>query len=510
MNPSGTRLHPLILSAGLGALQAVSLTYPFNGMVSATLQVGALAGFIYLIRRVQAVYLNAWVFSTTWLAGSVAWLYIALHVFGKMPSWLSIIAIILLCGGLATYYSCTIWLYAKIENKINRVLAVLLFASAWTLAELARAQWFTGFPWAAIGYAQINSQLSRAAPWVGVYGIGFISASMAAFASMAWQKNRTGKWFVIMMLLWLSWPAQRPTNPQSNQISVSLLQANIAQDEKYADGKIEALKWYKDQMLQSQSDLTVLPETAVPYFKTDLPDAFWSDISRKFEGQQQAAIIGIPTKNNAEGYGNSAIVLGMNKGPLQYDKHHLVPFGEFTPDSFKWINQLVNFGMTDFKRGSDSPMPFEWKDTKLSVNICYEDLFGEELARRFVAHPDKTPDVLVNISNLGWFGDNYVVDQHLQIARMRSLEFNRATVRATNSGGTAIINAQGVITANLQPYTRGVLNGQVPAKATGVTPFAWWTGHWGLKPMWAWCLAICLVSVWQYKWRTRKTSVGAQ
>ena len=509
MKTWGVSANANIMAIGLGGLQAVALSFPINGLISAALQVLALSGLVVLIRHSKQVFRASWLFSITWLAGSVAWLYTALHVFGQMPAWLSVLAIGVLCGGLALYYSCALWAFASIEKKIHKALAVLLFASAWTLAELARAQWFTGFPWAAIGYAQINSHLSLAAPLVGVYGVGFLSACLAAGLAWAWQNKRIWKWLVVTVLLLVLWPVTRQKAEQSEQITVRLLQANIPQDEKYAGGKIEALKWYKEQLLQSPSDLTVLPETAVPYFKTDLPDAFWSDIEQKFKGPQQAAIIGIPTKNNAEGYGNSAMALGMTQGPLQYDKHHLVPFGEFTPDSFKWINELVNFGMTDFKRGTDSPMPFEWNDTKLSVNICYEDLFGEELARRFVTAPDKTPDVLVNISNLGWFGDNYVVDQHLQTARMRSLEFNRATVRATNSGGTAIINAQGVITDQLPPYTRGVLNGQVAAKASGITPFAWWSGHWGLKPLWAWCLAIFLVSFGQYKWRTRKISLGA-
>jgi apolipoprotein N-acyltransferase len=156
--------------------------------------------------------------------------------------------------------------------------------------------------------------------------------------------------------------------------------------------------------------------------------------------------------------------------------------------------------MTDFIRGTQQPEPMQWKGHRLSVNICYEDLFGEELAKRFVQGADKMPEVLVNISNIGWFGDNYVVDQHLNIARMRSMEFNRPTVRATNSGGTAIINAQGEIQDALKPYTRGVLTGSVSTdSAAGITPYAYWAGHWGLKPMWIWCLTIWALAYMQYK-----------
>lgn len=495
----------------LGSIQALAMTYQLGGVVTASLQIASLSAFVYWITSQKKVFFMSWLFATSWLLGSVAWLYVALHVHGHMPSWLSILAIIFLCGGLALYYSSTVWAYTRLQKKINPWVAVMLFAASWTLAEMARAQWFTGFPWAAIGYAQVDGYLSFAAPLVGVYGVGFLAACVSATMALAWrQDSKLFKIMVLLSLCALLIPADREQPKDTKTISVSLLQANISQDLKFASGKSEALNWYKQELMRSESDLTVLPETAVPYFKADLPASFWQDIEQKFEQKNQAAIIGIPTQNKQAGYGNSAIALGMTGGPVQYDKHHLVPFGEFTPESLKWFNQLVNFGMTDFIRGSIHPEPFEWQQHHLSVNICYEDLFGEELAKRFVMGASKSPDILVNISNLGWFGDNYVVDQHLQIARMRSLEFNRPSVRATNSGGTAIINAQGEITSKLQPYTRGVLTGQVGMQSTGITPFAQWAGRWGLKPLWGTCLAIYLIALCQYKWRTRKRMVAAQ
>jgi apolipoprotein N-acyltransferase len=97
---------------------------------------------------------------------------------------------------------------------------------------------------------------------------------------------------------------------------------------------------------------------------------------------------------------------------------------------------------------------------------------------------------LVNISNIDWFGDTVVIPQHLNIARMRSLEFNRPSIRATNSGGTAIISAQGEITNQLKPFTRGVLQGEISSVQKAITPFAYWAGHWGLKPLWLLCLTL--------------------
>ena len=166
---------------------------------------------------------------------------------------------------------------------------------------------------------------------------------------------------------------------------------------------------------------------------------------------------------------------------------------------------MLSLGLGDFERGSDKPAPFTWKLHKFALNICYEDVFGEELAKRFVQGQDRVPTVLVNISNIDWFGDTVVIPQHLNIARMRSLEFDRPSIRATNSGGTAIINAQGKITHQLEPFTRGVLKGEVTSIDKDITPFAFWAGHWGLKPLWLLCLALLAWLIRQSK-KNQKTN----
>ena len=143
---------------------------------------------------------------------------------------------------------------------------------------------------------------------------------------------------------------------------------------------------------------------------------------------------------------------------------------------------MVNFGITDFIRGPLKPEPFVWHGQNLAIQICYEDLFGEELAQRFMVEKEKIPSLLVNMSNIAWFGNTVVIPQHLHIARMRSIELNRPTIRATNSGGTAIIDASGKIQAVAKPYTQTILVGNV-------TWFTQWAGRWGLLPMWLFCLA---------------------
>jgi apolipoprotein N-acyltransferase len=177
-------------------------------------------------------------------------------------------------------------------------------------------------------------------------------------------------------------------------------------------------------------------------------------------------------------------------GFYRYDKHHLVPFGEFIPTGFRWFTQLMNIPLGDFNRGPVGPASFAVRGERIGANICYEDLFGEELAARF--EDDATaPTIFANISNIGWFGDTIAIDQHLQISRMRALEFERPMLRATNTGATVVIDHHGRVTHSLPRFTQGVLEGTVQGR-TGLTPFAWWAARVGLWPLGLGALIIVL------------------
>lgn len=480
----------LLTIAGAVCMASVGLNI-CHGYLNGFLQLIGLSVLTsFLHKRPEKALAMSWCFATTWIGVSVWWLYIALHDVGGMPSISSITAICLLCGGLAIYYAITLKIFVSLKSN-NSCLVHFLFASCWTVAELARAQWFTGFPWSAIGYSHVNSLLSLAAPFAGVYGVGFLAAFASSWLGMQAQKQQNiylKSVKITMTLLVLSLPAMREENKTGDILAVNLLQANISQTTKYNSGRKEALEWYAGQLQASKADLTVLPEIAIPYFKNELPPGYWDQISEKFENENQIAVLGIPTWDSEKGYGNSATGLGFG-GEKQYDKYHLVPFGEFTPDSMKWFTRLMVNDLGDFNRGSVKQAPFVWRGHKLSLTICYEDLFGEDLAVRFV-DTENIPTVFVNISNIAWFGDSMVVNQHLDIARMRSLEFDRPTVRATNTGGTAIISAQGRIVQQLPAFVRGNLEGQVISRQGAITPFAYWAGHWGLMPFWVLCFFI--------------------
>jgi apolipoprotein N-acyltransferase len=269
------------------------------------------------------------------------------------------------------------------------------------------------------------------------------------------------------------------------------LQGNIPQDEKFnaGTGVPLALQWYAEQMQASRTSLVIAPETAIPVLPQQLPPDYWEALQQRFAAGQQAALIGTPLGSYQEGYTNS--VVGLKPGlaqPWRYDKHHLVPFGEFIPPLFKWFTAMMNIPLGDFNRGALTQAPFEWQGQRLSPNICYEDLFGEELGQRFV-DPAQAPTILVNISNLAWYGNSLAMDQHLQMARMRAKEFERPFVLATNTGVTAIVDYRGAVVAAIPRDTRAVLVSEVEGR-TGVTPYAWWVARFGLWPFWLGALAL--------------------
>jgi apolipoprotein N-acyltransferase len=191
------------------------------------------------------------------------------------------------------------------------------------------------------------------------------------------------------------------------------------------------------------------------------------------------------------GYTNSAVGFSpdarlLPEGFFRYDKQHLVPFGEFIPPGFRWFTEMMNIPLGDFDRGPLVAPSFEVRrkdggSERIGPNICYEDLFGEELAARYGPDGD-APTILANLSNIAWFGQSEAIDQHLQISRLRTLELQRPMIRATNTGATVVIDHRGKLTRWLQPHTRGVLEGTVEGRE-GITPFAWWAGRFGLWPL---------------------------
>lgn len=448
---------------------------------------------------------RAWWFVTVWLSTTFWWLFIALHTYGGLPALLGVIAIVALAAALGLYYAVAAWVFWRWRH-VQPVVAALCFAALWTMAELARGTWLTGFGWGAVGYAHLDGPLAWYLPWLGSYGVGLLAAWGAA--SIALLVSRRGIVNAalaasVFVLPLLAPPAWNNWTQASGTLSVTLLQGNIPQDEKFETGSGVplALQWYAEQLQQSNTALVVAPETAVPLLPQQLPEGYWSALEQHFVNGKSTAIIGIPLGSYTQGYTNSVLALAPGqKEPWRYDKHHLVPFGEFIPPLFKWFTRMMNIPLGDFNRGPLGQPSLPVAGERVAPNICYEDLYGEELASRF-ADAALAPTVFANVSNLGWFNDSIALDQHLNISRARALEFQRPFVRATNTGTTAILDHKAVVQQALPRLTRGVLVGEVQGR-TGVTPFAWWAARFGLWPLWVVCLLL-IAAAWRLGRRTR-------
>ncbi len=520
----------LLLALLAGLAQAVSIATPWNGQSLWWLQIVSLALLVLLLNAAPSPKRAAvlgWLFALAWIAGSTWWLYISMHHFGGLAAPLAALAVLALSGFAALYYAAVCALYAWLlgdnnsQKRTNTAYAAIIFAACWLLAELARDTWFTGFPWAAGGYAQVDGPFASVVQWLGVYGLGFVlsmlAAALAQLGAELWAQlrgQRLHQRHRLQLQLWLGLAvllcglllargaARLAPLPGTGKLSVALLQGNIPQGEKFDTevGVPLALQWYGEQLQANTAALVVAPETAIPLLPRQLPEGYFAALQQRFAQGQQAALIGIPLGNMEAGYTNSVIGLAPGQvGTYTYSKHHLVPFGEFTPAFFKWFTALMNIPLGDFNRGALGQPSFAWQGQRLAPNICYEDLFGDELALRFL-DPATAPSIMVNVSNIGWFGDSVAIDQHLAISRMRALELGRPMIRATNTGPTVIIDHQGRVTHSLPRLTRGVLLGEVEGRS-GTTPYAWWVARFGLWPLWLLAIAIILLAVYARRMR---------
>lgn len=435
-----------------------------------------LAGAIWIWRRAPSpglAALHGFLFGWGLFMAGVSWVYVSLHQFGGMPTALAGGATVLFCGYLAVYPAFAAWLIAKLRSG-HAALDSLAAASAWTMAEWLRGWVFTGFPWLALGYSQSPpSPLAGFAPLVGSYGVSFIAALLAAALALSVGRKSAMLWagglIVVVAALGEGGSAAPWTHPKPEPLKVSLLQGNIAQELKWRpEHLLDSMQTYQRLARSHAAHLVVLPETALPIVLDDLAPEYLADLAgAALPGGD--ALLGIVTRGSDGQYENAAVSAA--DPSKRYSKAHLVPFGEFTPPGFAWTLALLRIPMSDFSRGAAGQAPLDIAGEKIALNICYEDVFGEEIIR---ALPEAT--LLVNISNVAWFGDSLAPPQHLQIAQLRALETGRFMLRATNTGKTAVVDPAGQVVAQLPSFSADALAAEVRGY-TGLTPFARW-GNW--------------------------------
>lgn len=470
-----------LLSALLGALgvcgfspwQAMGYS-EFAALTGSALSLLAWTGLFFLLTRTHASIRQSafigWCFGMGLFAVGVSWIFVSLHRFGGMAAPLALLATTLFCAVLAAYHALFAALFARLSPNRSPWSLALLFAALWGLTDCLRAWLFTGFPWLTLGYSQLPpSPLSGYFPVLGVFGVSLLTALCAALL-LFWRR------YGVMLLLigagGLALQAIPWTQRNDTGLNFALIQGNVPQNLKWDAARFDdTLRLYRRLTLQALADplsptLVVLPETAFPALLSEMPPAYLADLGAAATRQQATLLFGAIT-HQPDGYRNSALTLGLGAGQT-YHKAHLVPFGEFIPWGFHWFLKLAHIPMSDFAEGSMGQTPIHLLGLTLAANICYEDCFGEEIIR---ALPEA--QLLVNLSNTAWFGDSLAQPQHLQMARARALESGRPVLRATNTGMTAHVSAEGHVAQVLPAFAQGLLFGTVNGYS-GLTPYARW------------------------------------
>ena len=445
------------------------LAFAPAGMFPLALATFAVLVHLWIEAPPRACFWRGFWFGAGLFGGGVSWVYVSLSQFGGMPAPLAIVATVLFCALLALFTGAAGWLQARIPAAAT-VRACLLIPAAWTLAEWLRSWVLSGFPWLSMGYAAIGWPLQGYAPLAGVFGVSFV---VLVLAGLTWTLLARRERRVVLLSLFLAIAAAGQalravewTAATGEPVSVALLQGNIEQEMKFRPERYaRILDTYARLAEETSAKLIVLPETAVPRFYDSVDPAYLARLEAAARRNGGDLLVGVPFRTSRSEYYNSVVSLGASPRQI-YHKVHLVPFGEFVPPGFAWTLRLIEIPLSDFSRGAPEQPPLMAAGQRIAVNVCYEDAFGDEIARRL---PEAT--MLVNVSNVAWFGDSLAPAQHLQIARLRAVETGRMHLTAANTGITAVIDRDGRVLERLPQFVEGRLDATARGY-TGSTPYS--------------------------------------
>jgi len=334
---------------------------------------------------------------------------------------------------------------------------------------------------AAVAAAALASVIARFAEWR-------LQAPQQRIVQLL---REPGSWTMVALLIagtassGREWTHPLPGEPTS----IALLQGNIPQEMKWRPERARAtLENYMGMAQSAGAKLILLPETALPMFNVNVPGEYLEMLADQGRRNGGDLLVGVPELDVSGRYYNS--VMSFGSAPTQvYRKHHLVPFGDYFPlqSVLGWIMNLLHIPMSDFSRGEPVQRPIQAAGQKIAVNICYEDVFGEEIIRQL---PEAT--VLANFTNDAWWGKSVAAEQHLQISQMRAIEAGRPMLRATNTGVTAIIDPKGRIVASAPEFTTTTVTGEIHGYQ-GATPYVR-LGNWAFLALTALMIALPLAA----------------
>jgi len=485
-----------LVNFSLALLSAMLLVVLFPNMIfpSAGLPWLAPVALTPLLIAVAREPRPVWRFLLGECAGIVYWLLICywiqfvLEVHGGMGYWGSRGTFALFCVLKALHLG----LFSLLAGVLlGTRYAIPALAALWTGIE--RTHGTFGFAWLTLGNAGIDMPLPlRLAPFVGVYGISFLFAITAAVvAFLILRRNRRNLYWLAIVPAFLLLPGlpARETPPESALV----VQPNIPAEEEFtnASAGAERDRLIQESLAASLNDseqLVIWPESPGPFYFYRDP-TFHREATELAQRDHAYFLFGTVANTAQDAPLNSAVLLKPDGAVVdRYDKINLVPFGEYVPPMFGWVNRISQ-EISDFVPGNRLVV-FPMGAHKLGVFICYESVFPDEV-RQFVKGG---ANLLVNISNDGYFGKSSAREQHLEIARMRAVENSRWLIRATNDGITATIDPAGHIEERLPPY-RELAEHMHFAFRTGVTFYAAY-GDWFA---WGCLIAAAVALAWSQR-----------
>ncbi len=479
------------LNFGLALLAAALLILIYPGANATFLAPLALAPLLIAVAREPRPWMRfllGWCAGVVYWFGICRWIQFVLEVHGGMGRWGGWGSFLLLCAIKAIHLG----LFSMFAGIVMpHAWAIPAVAALWTGIERTHSN--AGFAWLALGNAGIDMQLPlRLAPFIGVYGLSFVFASTAtAVALIVLRRPRQQLAWLAMLLVMFALP---PTPaPQAGSETAVVVQPNLNEEQDWSPVTAQAMHEHLigaslREALQSTPRLIVWPEAPGPFYY--YRDPLFHEQADTLARQAHASFLfGAVAHTVNDRPLNSAVMVSPD-GELagRYDKIHLVPFGEYVPPIFEWVNRITHEA-GDFAPGTRRVL-FNVAGHRVAAFICYESAFPNEV-RKFAADG---AELLVNISNDGYFGKSQARAQHLEIVRMRAVENGRWIVRATNDGISAAIDPGGRIVQQLPPYTEQVAR-MGYSYVAGTTVYTR-TGDW-----FAWsCLAVGVFALFASQW----------
>lgn len=473
---------PALACLAAGALTTLAFA-PFGAWWLAPLTLAVLFVLTTGIPARRAAFFGG-LFGLGFFALGVNWVSISIHIYGHSPLAMAWGAAAALIVYLAAFPALMMYLANRLAGQASLTRFLLVLPGLWLLSEWLRSWLFTGFPWLSLGYSQIDSPLSGYAPLLGYFGAaGALLLSAGVLAAVTLRPRRYWPALLVAGLLWLigsGLQGREWTTPAGEALTVSLIQGNIPQEQKWLpEEQLATMEHYLSMTRQEwygdpdwKPDLVVWPETAIPAFYYQVEDGFIAQLQRETAAAGSSLLTGIPVLDRGDWqYYNAVVSIG--PAPRFYYKRHLVPFGEYLPLR-RWLDDLLAvmpLPVADFSSGSDEQPLLTAAGYAAGTTICYEIIFPEDVRSTL---PQAA--FLVNVSNDGWFGDSWAPHQHLEMARMRALEAGRYLLRATNTGISAVITPQGRVSTVAPQFAAAVVRDRI-VPLQSATPYVRW-GDW--------------------------------